>query len=143
DLEVDGCRVTLTATGQLDNNVTSGDNRLVARESMKLLAGSQMTTGASGSNKLIYRSAAKPPIVQGTVTPSPILQVLPSLVGCPVCGNAEIDQTETCDDGNTANGDGCNSNCQNEKCVQQSVGPFACASNADCAAPRTCNTQVG
>jgi cysteine-rich repeat protein len=65
------------------------------------------------------------------------------LTGCPVCGNSEIDATETCDDGNTANGDGCNSSCQNEKCVQQSVGPFPCSSNTDCSAPRTCNTQAG
>ncbi|GHW02624.1 hypothetical protein AGMMS50249_4100 [candidate division SR1 bacterium] len=33
----------------------------------------------------------------------------------PVCGDSVIDSGETCDDGNTANGDGCNSVCQIEE----------------------------
>ncbi|MFH2005676.1 MAG: DUF4215 domain-containing protein [bacterium] len=32
----------------------------------------------------------------------------------PVCGNGTIELGEQCDDGNTANGDGCSSTCQNE-----------------------------
>lgn len=34
--------------------------------------------------------------------------------GGPICGNAIIESGEQCDDGNTANGDGCSSTCQNE-----------------------------
>jgi len=121
-LEVDACRVTLTGTALLDNKVAVGDNTLLARESMKLLAGSQMKTGG-GPNQLLYRSAAKPPVISGTVSPAPQLVLSPALPGCPECGNAEIDQTETCDDGNTTNGDGCSSTCQNENCILQTGAP--------------------
>lgn len=122
-LEVDACRVTLTGTGKIDNKTTSGDNTLLARESMKLLSGSAMTSGASGKNTLIYRTAAKPPVTSGTISPAATKVVDGSLVGCPVCGNLEIDQGETCDDGNLLNGDGCSSLCQNEKCLAQTIAP--------------------
>lgn len=32
----------------------------------------------------------------------------------PVCGNGQLETGEQCDDGNTANGDGCSANCQTE-----------------------------
>lgn len=35
---------------------------------------------------------------------------------CPsICGNSTVEGGEQCDDGNTANGDGCSSTCQNEQ----------------------------
>jgi cysteine-rich repeat protein len=34
----------------------------------------------------------------------------------PVCGNSQTESGEQCDDGNTNNGDGCSSTCQNEFC---------------------------
>ena len=34
----------------------------------------------------------------------------------PVCGDGTVDAGEQCDDGNTANNDGCSSTCQNEVC---------------------------
>lgn len=34
--------------------------------------------------------------------------------GAPVCGNGVLEASEQCDDGNTANGDGCSSTCTNE-----------------------------
>lgn len=122
-LEVDACRVTLTGTGKFDNKVINGDNTILARESMKLLSGSVMAVGTGGTNTLIYRTPAKPPVTSGTITPAPRLIVDPSLPGCPVCGNSEIDKTETCDDGNVNNGDGCSSDCQNEKCLAQTGAP--------------------
>jgi cysteine-rich repeat protein len=33
------------------------------------------------------------------------------MTGCPECGNSEIDQNETCDDGNVTDGDGCSFMC--------------------------------
>jgi cysteine-rich repeat protein len=39
------------------------------------------------------------------------------------CGNGTIDTGETCDDSNTANGDGCDSNCQLEVCGNTFVQP--------------------
>ena len=47
----------------------------------------------------------------GLITPVPTLVLSPGMVGCPVCGNLEIDQGETCDDGNLVDGDGCDSDC--------------------------------
>ena len=134
DMDVNACRITLTGTGQLDAGLTDVDNTLTAHESMKLLNGSLMKTGPAGINKLVYRTAAKPPIINGTVSPAAVQVVNPALVGCPVCGNSEIDQGETCDDGNTTNGDKCNSQCQNEKCVTQTAPKIPCTSNADCGA---------
>jgi cysteine-rich repeat protein len=142
--EVEACRVVLMSTGKLDNDASNGTNRLIAHESMKLLAGSQMTTGLAGKNQLTYRTAAKPPLIQGTVAPAPQLTINPLLEGCPVCGNAEVDQSETCDDGNTANGDGCSSDCQNEKCISQTPGyptVALCSDNDECSTD-TCNTAV-
>jgi len=147
--EVDGCRVLLTASANLDSNVVNGDNLLVARESMKLLAGSQMTTGLSGSNTLRYRTNAKPPIRSGAIiTPDPVLVVDPTLgaVYCAVCGNSEEDFGESCDDGNTVNGDGCNSDCQNEKCVQQTQPapqePTPLCNDNNFCTTDTCNTAL-
>jgi cysteine-rich repeat protein len=146
DLEVDGCRVTLTGTGKMDNNVPTGDNRIVVGESMRLLAGSEMTSGPAGKNTLVYRSAAKPPVIQGLVSPAPTLVVNPGLTGCPVCGNLEIDQGETCDDGNLNNGDGCSSACQNEKCLQQTVSPgfptVALCEDGNVCTADVCNTTL-
>jgi len=41
----------------------------------------------------------------------------------PICGNSIIDleQNEQCDDGNTADGDGCSSTCQNEQPASQPI----------------------
>ena len=36
-------------------------------------------------------------------------------VGVSVCGNGIVEEGEQCDDGNTADGDGCSSTCQNEE----------------------------
>jgi cysteine-rich repeat protein len=121
-LDLEACRLTLQAPAVLDNQVAGGANRLTSRESMKLLAGSTLKAGAGGTNTLVYRSPAKPPLLQGTVVPAATLLVDETLEGCPVCGNAEVDQTETCDDGNTASGDGCSADCQNENCIAQTPG---------------------
>lgn len=142
-IDVSACRVTLTALGQIDAGLTTGDNSITARESMKLLSGSLMKTGSLGTNTLVYRTAAKPPTISGTVTPTATKVVNGLLPPCPVCGNAEIDGGETCDDGNTVNNDGCNSSCQNEKCVTQTAPKIACTTNVDCGTARTCDTGSG
>jgi cysteine-rich repeat protein len=145
-LEVDACRLTLTSTGKLQNTASAGDNRLLSRESMKLLSGSAMTS-STGTNVLEYRTAAKPPLRQGTITPNPTLLLNPDLFGCPVCGNLEIDEGETCDDGNTSNGDGCSSECQNENCLAQTVAPgfptVALCEDGNVCTADVCNTAVG
>ncbi|HEY2774764.1 MAG TPA: hypothetical protein VGK20_12020 [Candidatus Binatia bacterium] len=153
-LELDGCRLTLQSGSNVDNNCLNGTNTLkqLAFDNMKLLAGSSVTTGANGANKLIYRSAAKPPIISGTVSPAATKIVdpsLPGVPGCPTCGNGTLDFGETCDDGNTVSGDGCSSDCQNEKCIAQTPGydpahPNAvplCSDGNACTAD-VCNTAL-
>lgn len=91
---------------------------------MTLGAGSSLLAdAASGSNTLIYRAAAKPPTLNGTVTPNPELIVDANIPGCPICGNSELEGGESCDDGNTVGGDGCSANCQNEGCLAQTQAP--------------------
>ena len=57
----------------------------------------------------------------------------------PVCGNGALEGTEQCDDGNTANGDGCSSTCTTEAAGLSGLGQKcgtglpACPANApDC-----------
>ncbi|MFN2375667.1 MAG: DUF4215 domain-containing protein, partial [Candidatus Binatia bacterium] len=111
-IDVDACRIALAPGSLLENRGDTGRTRLVARESMTLLAGS--TVESKGTNILAYRAEAKPPLLQGAVSPVPQLVLNSSLSGCPVCGNNEIDQDETCDDGNTTPGDGCSEVCLTE-----------------------------
>jgi cysteine-rich repeat protein len=109
-IELDACRIRLAAGAALVNESAVGINRLVARESMTLEAGSSIVV-QGGLNELVHRAAQKPPVIAGTVEPSPSIVVNAALVGCPKCGNSEIDQTESCDDGNASGGDGCSEMC--------------------------------
>lgn len=108
---LEACRVTLA--GSIASNVEGSYSSIVAHESMRLLSGSSMRT-PKGGNTLAYRATEKPPVIEGTVTPAPLLMLLDYLDGCPVCGNSEIDESETCDDGNTTAGDGCDDSCRLE-----------------------------
>jgi len=112
-LSIDACRIAMQSGGQLLNTVSGGGNRLIAHESMRLFAGSVVNAGG-GDNIFTYRSADKEPFIEGSVVPSAQLVLDETLGGCPVCGNEEVDETETCDDGNTAAGDGCSGDCQIE-----------------------------
>lgn len=143
DLEVNACRITMTGAGSLDAGLTGSRNTLRVGESMTLQSGSLMKAGPGGENRLIYRAASKPPVTSGTITPAATLTVNPKLSPCPVCGNGELDGGETCEDGNTVNGDGCNSQCQNENCVAQTAPQVDCETNADCGPARTCSPQTG
>jgi cysteine-rich repeat protein len=107
-LEIDACRVAIS--GNLVNKSSAATSTVTVHESMTLLAGGQLQT-PDGTNEFIYRASAKPPLVSGKVSPTASLVLDALLTGCPVCGNAEIDFGETCDDGNVAGGDGCGSNC--------------------------------
>ncbi|MFH0874064.1 MAG: DUF4215 domain-containing protein [Candidatus Komeilibacteria bacterium] len=49
----------------------------------------------------------------------------------PVCGDTHIDEGEQCDDGNTTNGDGCNSRCQNEQLMCVGTGTYTLDADFD------------
>jgi cysteine-rich repeat protein len=143
ELGIEACRLVVAAGGLLDNASPGGANRLLARENLRTLSGSTLRS-STGSNVLEYRDPAKPPLLAGIVTPAPTLLVDPSIAGCPVCGNAEIDDSETCDDGNLDDGDGCSSDCQNERCIDQTAGypdVALCDDGLTCTID-TCNTLL-
>jgi cysteine-rich repeat protein len=124
----DVCRLELTESGIIDHsfgqpNPDNGYNEITIRESMTMAPGSKLLADSAGGRNLItYRDQFKPPVLDGTIKPAPLLDTNPSLSGCPVCGNFEIDQGESCDDGNTTSGDGCRADCQDEGCLAQSPG---------------------
>jgi cysteine-rich repeat protein len=75
---------------------------------------------------------------------------------CIDCGSGCIDYGETCDDANTADGDGCNSKCQEEACFTcneplpgncssaSGVVPTACTVIGPvCSGPSTCDATTG
>lgn len=140
---VEACRVRVS--GNLLNAATGGRNRFVGREHIRILGGGSLrATGSGGTNAFRHRSAAKPPVNLGTVSPAATITVDASLVGCPVCGNAEVDDTETCDDGNLGGGDGCSTLCQDEGCESATPGypsvPL-CSDGSECT-DDSCNTAT-
>ncbi|HEY2773270.1 MAG TPA: DUF4215 domain-containing protein [Candidatus Binatia bacterium] len=145
-LGAEACGLTLQSGSSLDNNVDNGANTLISHDTMKLLAGSTVTSGASGSNTLRYRSVANPPQVQGTVAPAATLVADATLAPCPLCGNRRIDPGESCDDGNAVDGDGCSADCQNENCLSQTAAPgypaVPLCEDGDPCTTDICNTSV-
>jgi len=129
DIFVDVCRLTVEDGGKIHNTAGAPsdngyDNYITVRESMRVEANGEILADAlgGGRNRFDYRDPNKPPVLLGTVDPPPTLDVNPSMIGCPVCGNVEIDQGESCDDGNTTSGDGCRDDCQAELCIAQTPG---------------------
>jgi hypothetical protein len=122
DIEIEACRLTLNEGTLLSNLGGAGTTRLIGHERVSVNSGSVVTNAASGVNRLRYRTSAKPPVVLGLVTPAFQLEEDPTLLGCPICGNNEVEGGETCDDGNQTSGDGCSSDCQDEGCVAETPG---------------------
>jgi len=128
-VHIDVCRLTIEPGGRIDqtHGIPDGDdddNLITVHESMTLESdGVLVTKPSTGINRITYRDPAKPPVLFGQVSPEPQLIVDPALSGCPVCGNLEIDQGESCDDGNQVSGDGCRDDCQDEGCIAQTPAP--------------------
>jgi cysteine-rich repeat protein len=118
------CVLTMQSGALIENVGPFGRNILRARERATIQSGASILANAqSGSNRIIYRDPAKPPVVSGTVTPAAAPNDINEfLTGCPVCGNNELDGGETCEDGNTNSGDGCSADCQDEACIAQTPG---------------------
>jgi cysteine-rich repeat protein len=144
DVELEACRINLNAGTLLSNLGGAGTTTLVAHERVTVNTGAVVTNAANGFNRLFYRTSDKPPVVLGLVTPAFQLAEDPTLSGCPICGNNEVEGGETCDDGNQAAGDGCSSNCQDEGCIADTAGypdtPL-CDDGQDCTYD-ACNTDT-
>jgi hypothetical protein len=122
-ITLDLCRLNATSTADLNTNGDYGVNSITIRESGSFAAGGQLqATGTGGQNGVIYRDPAKVPTLAATATPAVVLSLDETLIGCPVCGNSEIDYGESCDDGNLVDGDGCAADCQLETCIAQTPG---------------------
>jgi cysteine-rich repeat protein len=52
------------------------------------------------------------------------------------CGDGVVEGTEECDDGNTMNGDSCDSTCKNETCGNETKDPGECGPEGTC--PQDC-----
>ena len=141
DVEIEACRLNLNSGALISNLGGGGTNTLIARERVAINAGASMVSASNGTNLIRYRTADKPPVITGTVSPAATLEEVPGLVGCPICGNNELEGGESCDDGNTTNGDGCSSGCQDEGCIAQTPNypnvPL-CNDNQECTVD-TCN----
>ncbi len=122
-----GCEIFVDPGGTIVNDgglgITTITGRdVIAPQSITVAAGSSISTGGIGGvNSLVYLDALKPPVIDGTVTPAPLLVIDGFLSACPGCSDGVIDAGETCDDGNQIAGDGCSSDCQLESCIARSV----------------------
>src|SRR6185503_20524842 len=91
-IDIDVCRLELTETGIIDHsfgqpNPDNGYNEITVHESMVMAPGSKLLADVAGGRNLItYRDQFKPPVLDGTIKPAPLLDTNPSLSGCPVCG---------------------------------------------------------
>jgi cysteine-rich repeat protein len=128
-VKIQGCDVTVTATGQVLARAggVGGAITLTARELMTVSgpinATKSSSSGTDGSVTLVHR--VNKFTGAGTITPTPTHTVLPvctapgqtnCLVPCPTCGNGIVEFPETCDGGNAVSCDGCSQFCQIESC---------------------------
>ncbi len=144
-VELNGCDVEFTNAGRIDNKVGNSRTQVFGRESIHVATGGEILGETAQGNEFRYRSGTPLPDIDGNVSPAPVLIADPGLLECPVCGNGELERTETCDDGNTVPEDGCSSDCQNESCIAQTPGyPQAplCGDGNGCTVDQ-CNPVTG
>ncbi|MFT4571388.1 MAG: hypothetical protein ACI8TX_001683 [Hyphomicrobiaceae bacterium] len=118
-----GCRLEMTSGSSLDNRADEGRNLIEARETFTMRPLTSMTaTGQDGSNTILHRRSDRPPVLNGTISPAPAILSVSSFPDCPVCGNGEVERSESCDDGNVISGDGCDEDCVDEDCIADTPG---------------------
>jgi cysteine-rich repeat protein len=106
----EGCQ---GSTGTLRTLGPNGLNRLTARD--EAIVFGTMTAAASGRNEVVVRPPTNQnATVLGTTNPTAVVVADAALSRCPLCGNGIVEPPETCDDGNTDDGDGCSSICRRE-----------------------------
>lgn len=118
-LRLDACRVRVGSGAVIFNGGINGQNRFTGRETIVTVAGSQITAEAvTGLNRFEYRDATSPPVLGGTITPSPQTILNTLLPSCSVCGDGRVDLDEACDDGDSTweTGQFCSESCSMLSC---------------------------
>jgi hypothetical protein len=83
-LEIEACNVTLLDTARIASSVALGTNRIAASGTLTVNAGASLAANRDeGTNRFICRDSAQPPVVLGSVTPAPMLEVDTALAPCP------------------------------------------------------------
>jgi cysteine-rich repeat protein len=122
-IDVDGCFITVESGGFLNNIGSFGENSFTVSELLTVDAGGEVRADAvTGENLVRLRKEENEPVVNGQVTPALNVTIVDTIGECSECGNSRIEGSETCDDGNTNNGDGCSNDCQLETCIAQTPG---------------------
>ena len=145
-VDIDGGDVVIDTGASIANSGSFGQNFIRGSEYVTIRSGSTISVDATGANNIDYRREGDPPVINGTVTPAPIVTLDPLIPVSPcVCGNGAIEKGESCDDGNRVDGDGCSSACQAEGCLAATPGyptvPL-CDDGNDCTVD-SCNPQTG
>ncbi len=119
---VEGCNVGIGAAAELRTIGIAGSNTIHASGQATINGDLLSSLGAvPGTNRIVYRNAALPPLVAGATISPPALQAVDAtLPPCPaagaICGDGTVDAGEQCDDGNNVACDGCSSACRSEGC---------------------------
>jgi cysteine-rich repeat protein len=139
-VDLRACTLEAWAGSSITNTGARGVNTLTAANGLEVRAGTQIKAAKpSGANRIVLSTDSPTPVLSGLIDPAPQTTIDATLPRCAECGNDEVEQGETCDDGNRIGGDGCSEDCQNESCIAQTLNwPVAHLCNDD----RTCTRDV-
>jgi cysteine-rich repeat protein len=122
-IDVDGCFITIENGGFLNNQGSFGENSFTVSELLTIESGAEVSADAvTGENLVRLRDEDNQPVVNGLVSPALTVSIVDTIGECSECGNSRLEGSETCDDGNIDNGDGCSDDCQLETCIAQTPG---------------------
>ena len=145
-IELRGCSLDLLSGASVANTGALGVNKLRAPNGIKVRSGAQVIAAKpSGRNRFEIAPTSPEPVISGIVDPAAAVVVDTTLLRCAECGNGSVEAGETCDDDNLISGDGCSSDCQDERCIAQSVDwPTAPLCNDDVTCTKdVCDTDAG
>jgi cysteine-rich repeat protein len=100
-----------TVFGEIDSSCVDAGTDAIAKATAKI---NKVCTGVAGPDIGSCDPLPQCVIDAATAVGQQLARDTYFVAGPPVCGNGAVEGTEQCDDGNTADGDGCNHLCENE-----------------------------